>query len=239
MYHPPGTEKRSPKQIFRNAIIRPLKMLFFSPIIALIALQAAISYGYLYILFTTFVFVFRDQYGFGSGAAGLAYLGLGVGFMIGLVVTGATSDRIAGQKAAGSTIEPEHRLPPLFIGSILVPIGLFWYGWAAEKQVHWIVPIIGTVPMGLGVMLVYMTAQLYLIDAFTVYAASAIAASTVTRSLFGALLPLAGPPMYEKLGLGWGNSLLAFIAVGTIPLVYLLMKNGERIRQDPRFQVNL
>jgi hypothetical protein len=35
----------------------------------------------------------------------------------------------------------------------------------------------------------------YLIDAFQLYAASALAANTVLRSLAGALLPLAGPSM--------------------------------------------
>lgn len=68
---------------------------------------------------------------------------------------------------------------------------------------------------------------------------SAIATNTVVRSLFGAILPLAGQPMYDALGLGWGNSLLAFVALATVPPTYLLMKNGERIRTSPRFQVDL
>lgn len=45
----------------------------------------------------------------------------------------------------------------------------------------------------------------YLADAYTIYAASAIAANTVLRSILGALLPLAGPSMYRALGLGWGE----------------------------------
>lgn len=38
-----------------------------------------------------------------------------------------------------------------------------------------------------------MAVSTYLIDVFTIYAASAMAANTVFRSLAGALLPLAGP----------------------------------------------
>ena len=79
----------------------------------------------------------------------------------------------------------------------------------------------------------------YLVDAFPVYAASATAANTIWRSIFGAVLPLAGPPMYARLGLGWGNSLLGFIAIAMIPVTVLLQRFGERIRKNPRFQPSL
>ncbi|KID93370.1 polyamine transporter 1, partial [Metarhizium majus ARSEF 297] len=238
-YVAPGSDGRTPGQLFRKAIIRPIKMLFLSPIVMLLCLETSMVYGYLYLLFTTFTFVFRDQYGFKSGAAGLAYMGLGVGFLLGLFSTGVASDRMAKKKAAGSPMKPEHRLPPLLFGTVLVPIGLFWYGWTAQYKVHWIAPIIGTSFVGLGILFVFMPVQSYLIDAFTVYAASAIAANTVLRSIIGAVLPLAGQPMYNALGLGWGNSLLAFIALATVPFTYLLMKNGEYIRTHPRFQIDL
>lgn len=57
------------------------------------------------------------------------------------------------------------------------------------------------------------------------------------RSLFGAFIPLAAQPLYNRLGLGWGNSLLAFIALATVPIPFLFVKYGERIRQ--RFPVKL
>jgi hypothetical protein len=40
-----------------------------------------------------------------------------------------------------------------------------------------------------------MPISTYLIDAFTIYAASALAANAVLRSLMGALIPLPGPRM--------------------------------------------
>lgn len=77
----------------------------------------------------------------------------------------------------------------------------------------------------------------YLIDAFTIHSASAIAANTVVRSLVGALLPLAGPSMYEALGLGWGNSLLGFLALAMAPIPILFWKYGERLRTSKKFTV--
>lgn len=82
-----------------------------------------------------------------------------------------------------------------------------------------------------------MPISTYLVDAFTLHAASALAANTVLRSLVGALLPLAGPKMYHSLGLGWGNTLLAFIALALCPIPILFYKYGERIRKSQRFQV--
>jgi hypothetical protein len=84
-----------------------------------------------------------------------------------------------------------------------------------------------------------MPIQSYLVDAFTIYASSAIAAATILRSILGALLPLAGPSMYATLGYGWGNSLLGFIALAMVPVPFLLIKYGEAIRTNPRFQVKL
>lgn len=79
----------------------------------------------------------------------------------------------------------------------------------------------------------------YLVDAFPEYAASATAAGTIVRSIVGAVLPLAGPSMYAKLGLGWGNTLLAFLALACLPLPFWLMKYGEHVRTHPDWQVKL
>lgn len=75
-----------------------------------------------------------------------------------------------------------------------------------------------------------MPIQTYLVDAFTVYAASATAASSVFRSVLGALLPLAGNSMYNALGIGWGTSLMGFIAAAFIPLPFVFWIYGERLR---------
>lgn len=84
-----------------------------------------------------------------------------------------------------------------------------------------------------------MTIQTYLVDAFTVHAASAVAANTVLRSLFGAFLPLAGLSLYDALGLGWGNSLLGFLALAMVALPIIFNTYGEKIRTNPKWQVKL
>lgn len=76
-----------------------------------------------------------------------------------------------------------------------------------------------------------------MIDCFTVYAASALAATTFLRSILGGVIPLAGGPMYSRLGLGWGNSLLGFIALGFCVVPPVMIVFGEKLRK--RFPVKL
>jgi hypothetical protein len=97
-------------------------------------------------------------------------------------------------------------------------------------QIHFIVPIIGTLLFGVGNIATTMPIITYLVDAYPVYAASALAANTLIRAIMGAFVPLAGSQMYTTLGLGWGNSLLAFIATAMIP-VPLLFTNMERLSE--------
>ncbi|EAU33865.1 conserved hypothetical protein [Aspergillus terreus NIH2624] len=229
----------STKELFWFTLARPVKLLFLSPIVFMMAMFAAVTYGYLYLMFTTLTPIFENNYGFSPGIAGLAYLGFGIGSVIGLVVCGAVANHIAVTHSAKGCFRPESRLPPMIVGCWLIPIGLFWYGWSAKAQTHWIVPILGTGVFAVGLMTVFMAANTYLVDSYLRYAASVTAANTAIRSLVGAVLPLAGPAMYDSLGLGWGNSLLAFIALAMCACPLLFWKYGEKIRTNPRFQINL
>ncbi|KAI5855135.1 bicyclomycin resistance protein [Durotheca rogersii] len=232
----------SASDYFKRGIIRPFRMLFLSPIVAITALYMAVTYGYLYLMFTTITQVFMQYYGFSTSTVGLAFLGLGAGSLFGIAIFSLTSDKYIQRKAAEddakaqtagkatSGIKPEYRLPLLPVGAMLIPAGLFIYGWTASYRVHWIAPIIGMTVVGVGNILVFMTIQMYLVDTFTIYAASAIASNTVVRSTAGAVLPLAGLPMYDKLGIGWGNSLLGFIAVALFPVAVVIIRYGEYLR---------
>ena len=223
---------------FRLAIVRPAKMLM-TPIVFILCLDVAMVYAYLYILFTTFTTAFMNEYGFSVGQAGLVYLGIGPGLLGSLAIVVIFSDRYVIRKTRRGEMKPEYRLPPLIPGAFILPAGLFWYGWALKAHTHWMVPIIGTILIGMGLNFTFVPVQTYFVDAYTRYAASAIAAGTVCRSLLGAVLPLAGDAMFRRLGYGWGSSVLAFIALALAPAPFLIIRYGERIRTSKRFSVKL
>ncbi|KAK3369718.1 major facilitator superfamily domain-containing protein [Lasiosphaeria ovina] len=228
-----GTVKRTHTEILLNGLTRPTKMLFLSPIVLAVSVYIAFTYGVLYLLFTTIPPVFMETYGWGLGVTGLVYISLGLGNFSGWGVVTLTSDKgvVERTKANNGVFEPEMRLPICIYFSIILPITFFWYGWSADKATHWIVPVIGLFPFSFGLIGIFLPLLTYLVDCYPMYAASAVAANTVLRSLVGMLLPLAGPQMYATLGLGWGNSLLGFLCILMIPVPLFIHRYGARLRK--------
>ncbi|KAK7565402.1 fluconazole resistance protein [Phyllosticta citricarpa] len=157
------------KQLWRSTVIRPTRMAIFSPVLVFICVYTALAYGILYILFTTYTFVFEDQYRFSTSSAGLSYLGSGLGSLIGLAAVGKVSDGILRRKmAAGIAIRPDDRLDLRIMvpTCLLLPAGVFLYGWSAGQKVHLIVPMIDTAVASMGMIVVFICIQTYLVDAF-------------------------------------------------------------------------
>ncbi len=75
----------------------------------------------------------------------------------------------------------------------------------------------------------------YLTDAYQFFVASAMAASTCSRCLGGALLPLAAGPMYRRLGIPWASSLLGFLSWGMCAIPFVFIKYGDKIRGRSKF----
>ncbi|CAG8958213.1 hypothetical protein HYFRA_00000566 [Hymenoscyphus fraxineus] len=225
---------------FVKSMTRPMRILFRSPIVFIISFYTALTYGLSYLILTTLTQVMEENYGFNEGNVGYLFLGRAVGNIVGMILYGMVSDRyMEYKKAKTGASKPENRLLLMVFGSVALPLGLFLYGWTAERHVHWIVPIVGIAIVGFSMLLTILPTENYLVDVYELHGASAVAAGVILRAMFGALFPLAGPPMYSKLGLGWGNSIFAFIAVGFVPVLFFLMRYGEFVRKSRRFQQEL
>ena len=145
--------KLTPQQVLAQALVRPSKLLIRSPVVLALSLYSSLVFGVIYLLFTTFNGVFRGQYGFSASVSGLAYLGMGIALVLGVVIFSNLNPHIqtARMKADGvDKPKPEYRLLLMIWLSPCVGLGLFIYGWTAYYKVHWIVPIIGTFFIGLG-----------------------------------------------------------------------------------------
>ncbi|KAF9869547.1 major facilitator superfamily transporter [Colletotrichum karsti] len=239
VYLDPSTTPTSTSQVLIKGLIRPLKMLFLSPIIFSVSLYIAFAYGVLYLLFSTIPLVFHNTYGFSIGTTGLVYIPLGLGYIIGMACFTILSDNtvVRMTKANNGVFEPEMRLPDCIYFAFLLPVTFFWYGWTAEFHTHWAAPVVGLLPFGIAILGIWQPIQAYIIDAYPGFAASGLAAFTVFRSIVAAFLPMAGPSMYDALGLGWGNSLLGFIAVALIPVPALIYRYGGRLRKWQKLEL--
>ncbi|KAF8512601.1 multidrug resistance protein 4 [Hysterangium stoloniferum] len=220
------------KEVLKGSLTRPIILLTRSFICFILSMYMAMTYGYLYLLLTTFPDLFAKNYGWGLGISGLAYLGPGVGFVAGTTLNAPLMTKIYTTltERNGGVSKPEFRMPCMLIGGAFVPSGLLWYGWAAQQHLHWVMPIIGGGVFTFGMILIYLSVQLYLVDAFQ-YAASALAAAAVFRFLCAFGFPLFGEQLTAKLGFGGANSLLAGIAIVIgVPFPIWIYYRGEQMR---------
>ena len=227
-------------QSLKTALSRPWILLFREPIVLLLSIYMAIIYGTLYMMFAAFPIVFQQERGWSEGVGGLAFIGVAAGMLVAVGYTIPDNKRymkaeaVAKQNGARGA-PPEARLPPSLIGSVCLPIGLFIFAWTNYPSIHWIVCIIFTAPFGFGMVLVFLSIMNYLIDAYTIYAASTLAANSVLRSLFGAIFPLFTTYMYTNLGIHWASSIPAFLALACVPFPFLFYKYGPAIRMKCKF----
>jgi hypothetical protein len=114
-------------------------------------------------------------------------------------------------------------------------ISLFWLGWTARSDIHWIVPILSALPFGVGFLLIFMALINYVVDAYEVYAASAMGATSAARSVFGVVLPFATRPMYSRLGVDWACTLLGILSALMCLIPFVFIKYGEKIRARSKF----
>lgn len=215
----------SAAEVFKTSLSRPWVLLFMEPIVLLLSIYMAIIYGTLYMCFSAFPIVYQQDRGWSPGIGGLAFLGVMVGMLFAVAYSVYANKRyVKISNENDGFAPPEARLPLCMVGSVAVPIGLFWFAWTNYPSIHWIVSIMAGAPFGFGMVLIFLGIMNYLIDSYTIFAASVLAANSVLRSLFGAAFPLFTSQMYANLGIHWASSIPAFLALMCVPFPFLFYK---------------
>ncbi|KAJ7160189.1 MFS polyamine transporter [Mycena filopes] len=231
-------EDRSWRRIIITSLTRPFALFFREPIVQLLGIYMAFVYGLFYLFLTSMPLMFQGTYGESVGISGLHYLALGVGVSGASQINARLMDYIYKRlkEKYGGEGQPEYRLPSMVPGTIALPAGLLMTGWAVQAKVHWIVPDIGIVLIGAGIILNFQAIQIYVVDAFTLYAASALAAVSFFRAICGFAFPLFAQQMYAKLGYGKADTILAVIAIVIgCPAPWLFWKYGKQIRMESKY----
>ena len=199
--------------ILSQALGRPLRLLAFHPIIQITSVISAFYYGILYIVLASFADLWVKQYDMSIEMSGLHYIACALGEIAGSQLGAPIMDRyyrrVKALRLHGDP-EPEHRIPLTLPGAFVAPLGLFVYGWVAQYRVQWIVVDIGVFIASFGMQIRGIAMQAYVMDAYVEHTSSAMAATQFLRSLTAFLFPLFAPIMFERIGYGWGNSVLAF-----------------------------
>ncbi len=146
------------------------------------------------------------SYKWQHGLTGLSYLSGGVGLIWATIIGITSLNRCHAWMTArygDGESRPEFRMPLLQLGMILAPLGLVVFAWSAHEQTHWIIPLLGVAIFCCGIQIAFISIQVYLVDAFEPYSASALAGSALSKAVVGCVFTTIGFKLFVSLGYGW------------------------------------
>ncbi|KAK9366992.1 major facilitator superfamily domain-containing protein [Lipomyces kononenkoae] len=231
-----GPPMPSLTNIVTKHLTRPLRMLFTEPIVTCIALYASFVYGLLFLNLEVYPIVFHEHRQYSLVVSTLPLLGLFVGVVFALTINIANQPLYARavMKNNGRAV-PEARLPPMVVGGVMFSAGLFWFGWTAAPKYSWASPVVAGGFIGAGFNIVFQQCLNFLVDSYGAYGASAVSANNFLRSLMAFGLPLAARPMFLNLGVCPASSLLGGISCLALPVPFIFMKYGKKLRSMSKF----
>lgn len=225
-------------QRLESILARPFKVLFHEPMLIAITLYMSFVYGCIYLLFEAYPVVFTKGHNLNAGVSGLMFLPLPIGGILAVITyilfLNPDYERKA-QECAPNPVPPEFRLRVAMISAPFFAVSFFWFAWTSFPSISIWAPMISGALLGWSICLIFLALFNYIIDAYLAVAASALAANTVVRSLFGAGFPLFANQMYDRLGPEWASTLLGFIALIMMPIPFVLTRYGPILRFKSKY----
>jgi len=239
-----------------HSITRPFAVLFGSAVLVALSAFAGVAFSFFYVMSISLPVILTQEYGFSPAETGAAFMSfsktqhpqpvrvrttntiLGVGSFLSVLVCNFGLDRIyialrgSSPNAKG---KPEYRLPLCIFGGFAIPLAVTAFGWVAEYRLPapWLLTCVSV--LGFTLLLTMVPLSAYVVDAFGMYSASAMTGVIVMRCLAGTFLPLGVAPLVERLGYGWGFTVLGGVSMGLAVVPVLILVYGERLRQRSEF----
>ncbi|OJI96608.1 hypothetical protein ASPVEDRAFT_23612 [Aspergillus versicolor CBS 583.65] len=221
-------QRASLVQMISISLYRPFHMLVTEPVVFFFSLWVSFSWAVLYLQFGSVPLVFQKNHVFNIEQVGATFTSMCVGSLL-ITVISIYQEKVASRfNLLPAT--PEARLYFVCLESILMPIGLFWFGWTSFPHIHWISPTIAIGCATMGIFSVYLAVFNYLADTYHRYASSAIAAQSCCRNLLGGVFPLVTNAMFNNLGFPEASSLLGAIGAALCVVPWVLVIYGQTIR---------
>ncbi|KAF8496254.1 MFS polyamine transporter [Russula emetica] len=230
-------KKWTPRELLNSTIIRPFTMVIVEPILLLVTVYMSVIYGIIYGLFEAYPVIFAEKRGLTIPQTGLMFIGVGIGALFAVIVNWYFLRPYPQLiKEWRGFPPPEKRLPPAMIAGPVLVIGTLWLGWTGNyASIPWYVPAMGSILVGMSIILIFISFLGYVVDAYLKYAASAFAANTMIRSSVAAAFPLFTTQMFRGMGINWAATLLAGISLLLAVFPFIFYKYGPRIRSGSRF----
>ncbi|KAH0352987.1 MFS general substrate transporter, partial [Aureobasidium melanogenum] len=226
--------------IINKYLMKPLHMIAKEPILIVLTVYMSLVYGILYLTFEAYPISFEEDRGWSPGLASLPFIAIFIGVVLACAIIGTFSKTWYAKRLIESgKLNPEDRLPPMIAGSVILPIGLFWFAWTSHPDTQWAAQVVSGIFIGLGIILIFMSGVTYMVDVYLLNANSAIAVNTFIRSGVAAGFPMFATYMFDGLGVDWATSLLAFVCIALIPFPLIFWFYGKKIRSLSKFAFDL
>lgn len=214
------------------------------PAVALVVYYASITFGSLYVLNISVQQTFDSEpYKFSTIIVGLLYIPNSLGYFLASIFGGKWVDKIMAREAKKANrydehghlvYRPEDRLREnAWLGAIMFPLALIWYGWTADKGTIWIVPMIANFFFGIGSMLIFAVVTTMLTEFMPNKASHGIALNNFVRNIFSCVGSLVASPLIDWCGDGWLFTVIGIWCLISGILVLWSMKRfgeGWRVR---------
>ncbi|KAK6815129.1 Taurine catabolism dioxygenase TauD TfdA family protein [Aspergillus parasiticus SU-1] len=230
-------QRASLGQMISISLYRPFHMLFTEPVVFFFSLWAAFSWAVLYLQFGSVPLIFQTNHGFNVEQSGAVFTSMCVAVIIATLIS-IYQERVV-SRFVKLPNTPEKRLYFACVQAVLMPAGLFWFGWSSYPSVHWIAPALAVGCATMGILSIYLAVFNYLADTYHRFASSAIAAQSCCRNLLGGVFPLVTHALFTNLGYPAASSLLGGIGAALTLVPWVLSFYGAKIRAKSKLASEL
>ncbi|KAJ0164982.1 putative transporter [Colletotrichum tanaceti] len=243
----PFKDRFSAKEIL-STWVRPFKMFLTEPIVLVLSLLSGFSDALIFMFIQSFVLVY-GQWNFTTVQVGLAFIPIGVGYVIAwLLFIPAIKRNIKERRAKPNDdrAQYESRLWFLLYTAPCLPIGLIGFAWTIQgPPIHWIGSMVFAAIVGIANYAIYMATIDYMICAYGPYSASATGGNGWSRDFLAGVLTVPATPFFTNIGADSGKNLeyactiLFCISFVLVVAVYVIYWKGPALRARSPFAQKL
>jgi multidrug resistance protein len=246
--------QRKGREYLKMALIMfidPLKVLAFLrfPAVFLTVYYASVTFGSLYVLNVSVQYSFANTpYDFSTIIIGLLYIPSSLGYISGSLVGGRWMDYIMKREATKAKrfdedgkpkYIPEDRMREnAWLGALIYPAALIWYGWTITNGTFWLVPAVATFFYGLGSMLIFAMATTMLTEFMPEKSSSGVAVNNFVRNIFSCIGAFISVPLINAIGNGWLFTILGLWAISSSAVIWAMRKFGPQWRKTMDRKLN-
>lgn len=229
---------KNPKVLIYSTLCRPILMTFTEPVLFFSDLYIAYVYGITFCFFEAFPLTFQGRHQFSLGASSSCYI---TGWVVCSVALGLYcfyNQKVVLKRFTSGKWKPEYRMEVSFLGGVLLPISLFWFGWTSFGTIHWSSPLFAYGIFQCAVFFLFQGFLGYLAENYPMYMASAYASNGLFRALVAGAFPLFATQMFERMTIQGGNSFLGGLGILLLPITFAFYKFGPVLRERSKMSGN-